>query len=82
MPEAIITDRGLQKRFTLHPQHFKTGNKGYHGGGRMEFGGRIYQVTILLVDVTTKLRKAQAELLLEDFYNLLAEIEEELKYYA
>jgi hypothetical protein len=81
MPEAIITERGMQKRFPLHPQHFKTGNKGYHGGGRMEFGGRIYQVTILLVDVTTKIHKVGAEALLDDLYTLIAELEEELRYY-
>jgi len=40
--------------FILNPKKFRTGSRGYHGQGKAEFGGKRYQVNILVVEIGSK----------------------------
>jgi hypothetical protein len=45
----------------VHPKKFKTGSVGYYGNGKIEMGGKRYQVQVQLVELGTKPGTAETE---------------------
>jgi hypothetical protein len=51
---ASIQLNGDKKSFILDKKDFKTGSRGYHGTGKMEAGGKKYQINIQVVEIGSK----------------------------
>ena len=51
---ASIHLNGENQNFVLNKKDFKTGSKGYHGQGKMQVGGKRYQINILCVEIGSK----------------------------
>jgi hypothetical protein len=51
---ATIQLMGEKQNFILTKKDFKTGSRGYHGQGKMQAGGKNYQVNILCVEIGSK----------------------------
>jgi hypothetical protein len=51
---ATIQLNGEKQSFDLSKKDFKTGSRGYHGQGKMQVGGKRYQINILCVEIGSK----------------------------
>jgi len=51
---ATIQLNGSKQDFILNKKDFKTGSKGYFTNGKMEAGGKRYQVQIQCVEIGSK----------------------------
>jgi hypothetical protein len=51
---ANIQLNGDKQNFILDKKDFKTGSKGYYGTGKMEAGGKRYQISIQVVEIGSK----------------------------
>ena len=51
---ATIQVGGIRAVFNLNKKDFSTGSKGYHATGKVEAGGKRYQVNIQLVEIGSK----------------------------
>jgi len=52
---ATIQLKGTKQSFILSGEkNFKTGSKGYHAQGKMQIGGKNYQINILAVEIGSK----------------------------
>lgn len=47
--------------FSVPEKSFKTGSRGYYANGKMEIGGKRYQVQIQLVEIGSKNQPAGGE---------------------
>jgi len=56
---ATIQLEGEKQNFILAKKDFKTGSKGYHAQGKMQAGGKNYQITILCVEIGSKPKEKQ-----------------------
>lgn len=58
MPMVIVTemkvDGALVGMLTANEKEFKTGSRGFYGQGKLEIGGKRYQVQIQLVEIGSK----------------------------
>jgi hypothetical protein len=51
---ATIQMNGEKQNFILNKKNFKTGSRGYHATGKIQVGGKRYQVNILCVEIGSK----------------------------
>jgi len=51
---ATIQLCGSKQSFIINKKDFKTGSKGFYGNGKMEAGGKRYQVSIQCVEIGSK----------------------------
>ena len=51
---ATIQLNGEKQSFILAKKNFKTGSRGYHTQGKMQIGGKGYQINILCVEIGSK----------------------------
>jgi hypothetical protein len=51
---ATIQLNGEKQSFILSKKDFKTGSRGYHAQGKMQVGGKGYQINILCVEIGSK----------------------------
>jgi hypothetical protein len=56
---ATIQLNGEKQNFILIKKDFKTGSRGYHGQGKMQAGGKNYQINILCVEIGSKPKEKQ-----------------------
>ena len=54
MAQATIQLDGAVQTIQLGEKTFKTGSTGYHGFGKLDTGGKKYQVNVLLVKIGSK----------------------------
>ncbi len=59
---ATIQLNGTKTIFNLDKKDFKTGSKGYYGQGKLEAGGKRYQVNIQLVEIGSKPKEPEKQL--------------------
>jgi hypothetical protein len=52
--EVKTADGQLLGMYTLPPEEFKTGSKGFYANGKLEIEGKRYQVQIQLVAIGSK----------------------------
>jgi hypothetical protein len=58
--EAKIIEANREVTIPLNPKEFKSGRRGFNGSRRIDLGGKTYQATINLVDITQQISsKAQ-----------------------
>ena len=46
---------------TVDPKNFKTGSRGYHGQGKVDFEGKKYQTQVQMVEIGSKGTPAPSE---------------------
>jgi hypothetical protein len=51
---ATIQLEGDKMVFQLSKKDFKTGSRGFYGGGKMMIGGKNYQINIQIVEIGSK----------------------------
>jgi hypothetical protein len=56
---ATIQLNGEKQSFILGKKDFKTGSKGYYASGKMQTGGKSYQISILCVEIGSKPKEKQ-----------------------
>ena len=56
---ATIQLEGEKQNFILAKKDFKTGSRGYHAQGKMQAGGKNYQINILCVEIGSKPKEKQ-----------------------
>jgi len=57
--DAIFKDENGETlgKLTANEKVFATGSRGYHGQGKLEIGGKRYQVQVQLVEIGSKAQK-------------------------
>ena len=56
---ATIQLNGEKQSFILAKKDFKIGSRGYHAQGKMQIGGKGYQINILCVEIGSKPKEKQ-----------------------
>ena len=56
---ATIQLNGEKQSFVLSKKDFKTGSRGYHAQGKMQFEKKSYQINILCVEIGSKPKEKQ-----------------------
>lgn len=51
----------LLSAMSVMPKNFKTGSRGYYANGKLEIGGKRYQVQIQLVEIGSKKASEDAD---------------------